>query len=136
MHQSTAFNQSLRSNSFDVVLETKAVFLNISKACNKACLDNLICSTSRMLCIYFLIDWKQRHEASCIWKFVQRHFITLKLNAGCGGYLDKIYKILVDILDLKACFSLANFFIQSDFFRSKTTKSRIGSYFFYFDKCR
>ena len=35
--------------------------------------------------------------------------IASKLNAGCGGYLDKIYKI-VEILDLKACFSLANFF--------------------------
>ena len=72
-------------------------------------------------------------KATCIWKFVQRHFIASKLNAGCGGYLDKIYKILVDIIDLKAGFPLANFFIQSDFFRSKTIKSRIGS-FFYFKK--
>ena len=62
--------------------------------------------------------------------FVQRHFIASKLNAGCGGYSDKIYKILVDILDLKAGFPLANFFIQSNFFLSKTIKSGIGSYFF------
>ena len=50
--------------------------------------------------------------------------------------MDKIYKILVDILDLKAGFPLANFFIRSHFFRSKTIKSRIGSYFFHFDKSR
>ena len=50
--------------------------------------------------------------------------------------MDKIYKILVDILDLKAGFPLANFFIRSDFFRSKTIKSRIGSHFFYLEKCR
>ena len=62
--------------------------------------------------------------------FVQRHFIASKLNAGCGGYVDKMYKILVDMLDLKAGFSLASFFIRSEFFRSKTTKSRIGAYFF------
>ena len=55
---------------------------------------------------------------------------------GCGGYLDKIDKILVDIHDLKAGFPLANFFILSKFFRSKTIKSRIGSYFFYFEKNR
>ena len=30
---------------------------------------------------------------------------------GCGGYLDKIYKILVDILDLNAGFPIVNFFI-------------------------
>ena len=29
-------------------------------------------------------------KAACIWKFVQRDFIASKLNAGCGGYLDKI----------------------------------------------
>ena len=40
--------------------------------------------------------------------------------------MDKIYKILVDILALKAGFSLANFFIQSNFFHLKTIKSRIG----------
>ena len=68
--------------------------------------------------------------------FVQRHFIASKLNTGCDGYLDKIYKILVDILALKAGFPLANFFIRSDFFRTKTIKTRIGSYFFYFDKSR
>ena len=48
----------------------------------------------------------------------------------------KFTKILVDILDLKAGFPLANFFIRSHFFRSKTIKSRIGSYFFHFDKSR
>ena len=62
--------------------------------------------------------------------------IASKLNAGCGGYLDKIYKILVEILDLKACFPFANFFIRSDFFLSKTIESRIGSYFMYFKKSR
>ena len=36
--------------------------------------------------------------------------VISKLNAGCGGYLDKIYKILDEILDLKAGFPLANFF--------------------------
>ena len=50
--------------------------------------------------------------------------------------MDKIYKILVDILDHKAGFPLANFSIRSDFFRSKTTKRTIGSYFFYFKKSR
>ena len=73
------------------------------------------------------------HWATCIWKFVQRHFIASKLNTGCGGYLDKIYKILVHILDLKAD---TKRLIRNDFFRSKTMKSRIGSYFFYFDKSR
>ena len=34
----------------------------------------------------------------------------------------------------KAGFPLANFLVQSDFFHSKTIKSRIGSYFFYFEK--
>ena len=56
-----------------------------------------------------------------------------KLKAGGGGYLDKIYKILVDIFDLKAGFPLGNFFIGSNFFRSKT-KSKIGFYYFYFKK--
>ena len=37
--------------------------------------------------------------------------VISKLNAGCCGYLDKIYKILVDILDLKAGFPLAYFLI-------------------------
>ena len=59
-----------------------------------------------------------------------------KLNAGCGGYFDKICKTLVDILELKADFPLATFFIRSDFFRSKTMKIRIGSYFSYFEKSR
>ena len=63
-------------------------------------------------------------------------FITSKLNAGCGGYSDKIYTILVDKLDLKAGFPMANFFIRSHFFRSKTIKSTIGSYFFYFEESR
>ena len=40
-----------------------------------------------------------------------------KLKAGGGGYLDKIYKVLVDIFDLKAGFPLGNFFIGSNFFR-------------------
>ena len=66
--------------------------------------------------------------------FVQCHFIASKLNVGCGGYLHKVYKILVDILDLKAGFPLANFFIRSNFFLSKTIKSRIGSYLFYVEK--
>ena len=57
------------------------------------------------------------------------YFIASKLNAGCSRYLDKIYKIFLDILDLKAGFPLENFFIWRNFFRSKT-KSRIGSYFF------
>ena len=42
--------------------------------------------------------------------------------------MDKIYKILVEKYDLKAGFPLANFFMRSDFFRSKT-KRRIVSYF-------
>ena len=50
--------------------------------------------------------------------------------------MDKIYEILVDIRDLKAGFPLTTFFIRSDFFRLKTIKSRIGSYFFYFEKIR
>ena len=80
--------------------------------------------------------FKINNKATCIWKFVQRQFIASKLNAGGGGYLDKIYKILVDKLDLKAGFPLASFFIRHDFFRSKIIKSRIGSYFFYFEKSR
>ena len=76
----------------------------------------------------------QTTKTTCIWKFVQRQFIASKLNAACGRYLEKIYKILIDILDLKDGFPLANFFIRNDFFRSKTIKSRIGSYFFYFEK--
>ena len=51
-----------------------------------------------------------------------------------AGYLDKIYKILVDILDLNAGFPLANFFIRSDIFRSKIIKSRIGSLNFFTSK--
>ena len=72
----------------------------------------------------------EQDQATCIWKFIQRHFIASKLNAGCDGYLDKIYKILVDILYLNAGFPLAIFFIRSDIFRTKTIKGRIGSYFF------
>ena len=71
-------------------------------------------------------------KATCIWKFIQ-HFIASKLNAGCGGYLDKIYEILVAVIDLDTGFPLVNFFIRSNFFRSKTIKSRIESYFFYFN---
>ena len=70
------------------------------------------------------------HMATCIWKFVQRHFITSKLNAGCGGYLDKIHNICGDILDLY----LVRVFSYGVTFRSKIIKSRIGSYFFYFEK--
>ena len=44
--------------------------------------------------------------------------------------MDKIYKILVDIFDLKAGFPLSNFFIPSDFFRSKTIKKGMDSTFF------
>ena len=57
-------------------------------------------------------------------------------NVKCGMQYIYIYKILVDILDLKAGFPLADFFIRSDFFRSKTIKTRIGSYLFYFEKSR
>ena len=42
-----------------------------------------------------------------------------KLNAECGGYLDKIYKILADILDLKAGFPLAIFSYEATFFIQK-----------------
>ena len=73
------------------------------------------------------------YKATCIWKFVQ---CRLLLNAGGGGYLDKIYIILVDIIDLKAGFPLAIFFIRSNFFHLKTIKSRTGSYFFCFEKSR
>ena len=69
-------------------------------------------------------------KGTCTWKFIQCHFIASKLNTGCGGYVDKIYKILGDILDLKASFPLVNFFIRSEFFLSKIIKSRIGFYFF------
>ena len=44
--------------------------------------------------------------------------------------MDKIYKILVDILDLEVGFPLSNFFIRSHFFHSKSIKSRIRPYFF------
>ena len=57
-------------------------------------------------------------------------FHSFKVKCGCDRYLDKIYKILVDIYALKSGFPLANFFIRSDFFRSKTIKRRIGSYVF------
>ena len=93
--------------------------------------------------------WQSQTLLWCQWLLTGRYLGHLHLKvrsasfhsfkvkcAGCGGYLDKIYKILVDILDVKAGFPLTNFFIRSDFFRSKTIKSRIGSYFFYFDKCR
>ena len=86
------------------------------------------------LFLLFKVNYLHYLKATSIWKFVQRHFIASKLNAECGGYLDKIYKILFDILDLKAGFLLVNFFIRSNFFRSKTIKSRIGFSFFYFEK--
>ena len=44
--------------------------------------------------------------------------------------MDKIYKILVDILDLKAGFPLATCFILSDFFHSKILKVGLGPTFF------
>ena len=44
--------------------------------------------------------------------------------------LDKIYKILVDMVDLKISFPLANFSYAETFLFEN--KSRIGSYFFYF----
>ena len=84
--------------------------------------------------LYALSFWRNIHKATCIWKFIQHHFIASKLNEGCRAYLDKIDKVLVDIHDLKAGFPLANFFISSDFFRSKIIKSRIGFYFFYFEE--
>ena len=74
------------------------------------------------------------HKATGIWKFVQHHFIASKLNEGCHAYLDKTDKVLLDIHDLKAGFPLADFFIWSDFFGLKIIKSRIGSYFFYFEE--
>ena len=82
------------------------------------------------LFLLFKVNYLHYLKATSIWKFVQRHFIASKLNAECGGYLDKICKILVDILDFNVGFPLANFFIRNDFFHSKTIKSRIGSYFF------
>ena len=45
-----------------------------------------------------------------------------KLNVGWGGYLDKIYKILVDIVDLKAGFLLANFFHTKQLFLFENNK--------------
>ena len=63
-------------------------------------------------------------------------FHSFKVKCGMRWIFDKIYKILVDILDLEAGFPLANSFIRSDFFRSKTIESRIRSYFFYFGKSR
>ena len=42
--------------------------------------------------------------------------------------MGKIYKDLADVLVLEAGFPLANFFMESDFFRSKIIKSRIGSF--------
>ena len=44
--------------------------------------------------------------------------------------MDKIYKVLVDILDLKTGFPLANFFIESDFSHSKTIKVGLDPTFF------
>ena len=39
-------------------------------------------------------------------------FLAAKLYAGCGGYLDKIYKILVDILDVKASLAIKFFHMK------------------------
>ena len=61
---------------------------------------------------------------------VQCHFIASKLNAGCGGYLDKIYKILVDILDLKAVFYLRIFSYEATFFVRKQWKVGFDPTFF------
>ena len=62
-------------------------------------------------------------KTTCIWKFVQRHFIVSKLNTGCDYYLDNIYKILFYMLDLIAGFPLANFFIRREFFSSENNKN-------------
>ena len=43
-------------------------------------------------------------------------------DAACGGYLDKVCKILVDIIYFKAGFPLANLFMQNDFFHMKTKR--------------
>ena len=45
----------------------------------------------------YLLKQKQVREnhlnkATCIWKFIQHDFIVSKLNPGCSGYLDTIYK--------------------------------------------
>ena len=61
---------------------------------------------------------------------VQCHFIASKLNAGCGGYLDKVYKILVDILDLKAVFYLRIFSYEATFFVRKQWKVGFDPTFF------
>ena len=91
---------------------------------------------TRIACVFFVFFPAKFTLGHLHLKIRSASFRSLKLNAGCGGYLDEIYKILVDTLDLKAGFPLASFFIQSEFFRSKTIKSRIGSYFFYFEKSR
>ena len=62
-----------------------------------------------------------------IWKFVQRHFIASKLKAGCGGYLDQIYRILLDILDLR-------FFHTKQLFVRKQWKIGLDPTFFLLQK--
>ena len=74
------------------------------------------------LFLLFKVNYLHYLKATSIWKFVQRHFIASKLNAECGGYLDKIYKILVDIIDLKAGFPFANFFHTKCLFSFKNNK--------------
>ena len=44
---------------------------------------------------------------------------------GRGGYLDKIYKILGDILDLKAGFPFANFFHTKRLFAFQNNKKKV-----------
>ena len=66
--------------------------------CSRDCWEK----TFAMVCKFFLLT-------TCIWKFAQHPFIALNLHAGCGGYLEKLYKILVDILDLKAVYQLQIF---------------------------
>ena len=44
------------------------------------------------------------------------NIIASKLNAGCGGYLDKIYKIFDGIFDLIASFPFKFFFHKKQLF--------------------
>ena len=61
------------------------------------------------------IVWKWSFKVTCFWKFIQRLFIASKLNAGCSGYPNKIYKILVDVLILKLVFHLQIFSLEVTF---------------------
>ena len=49
---------------------------------------------------------------------------------GCGGYLDKIYKILVDILILNLVFHLRIFSCEATFFVRKQQKLGLDPNFF------